>query len=352
MAKDSSFKVKFGLRMQNLLVVVAPEDGPVTSRALVRRFRFKFDGWLLSPKLVYKMELGQSNLDVRKAGNLLLDAVVKYNATGNLWIWFGQTKLPGNRERVVSSQKLELVDRSLVNSRYNIDRDFGIQVRHSFNVGNAVIREMASISGGEGRNYSVDNAGGYDYTGRLEFLPFGKFHKKGDYFQGDLYHEPNVKLAIGATVDYNEDAAQSRGQLGSVLGYNRSLASVMLDMVMKYKGFSIMSEFIRKDTKDPYGKAEKALDNSIASDATFVVGNGFNAQMGYVTKSHWGVVGRFTNITPDTETQLTEHNMYTLGVSRYLVKHKLKVQTDASYNTYYGNKANSFIWRFHIELGI
>ena len=349
-APDSSFNIKFGLRMQNLVQVLAPEDGPAESRTLVRRFRLKFDGYILSPRLVYKMEIGQSNLDVKRAGNLLLDAVIKYNATGNLWIWFGQTKLPGNRERVNSSQQLEFVDRSLVNSRYNIDRDVALQFHHSFNLGGVLIREAAAISGGEGRNYSVANAGGYDYTGRIEVLPFGKFTKKGDYFQADLHHEKTPKLAFGATVDHNVDASQSRGQLGSELAFNRSLSSIMLDMIFKYKGFSVMSEFIRKDSKDPFGNAEKAQDSKI--EGTFVTGNGFTGQMSYVTKNHWGLAGRFTNITPDKATFLPEENQYSLSLSRYLVKHKFKIQTDASYNTYYGAAANSFMWRFHIEVGI
>jgi hypothetical protein len=36
----------------------------------------------------------------------------------------GQTKLPGNNQRVVSSGSLEFTDRTINNSRFNIDRDF------------------------------------------------------------------------------------------------------------------------------------------------------------------------------------------------------------------------------------
>jgi hypothetical protein len=39
---------------------------------------------------------------------------------------FGQTKLPGNNQRVVSSGSLEFTDRTINNSRFNIDRDFGL----------------------------------------------------------------------------------------------------------------------------------------------------------------------------------------------------------------------------------
>jgi hypothetical protein len=43
----------------------------------------------------------------------------------NWTIGFGQTKLPGNNQRVVSSGS-EFTDRTINNSRFNIDRDFGL----------------------------------------------------------------------------------------------------------------------------------------------------------------------------------------------------------------------------------
>ncbi|MGB0403349.1 MAG: porin [Salibacteraceae bacterium] len=356
MPSDSSFKLKFGLRMQNLLVVDFPENGPTNSTFMVRRFRLKFDGWLLSPKLVYKMEIGQSNLDVGGGSNLLLDAVLKYNATGNLWLWFGQTKLPGNRERVVSSQKLELVDRSLVNSFYNIDRDMGVQVHHHFQIGNMLIREVASISTGEGRNYTSANLGGYCYTGRLEFLPFGKFTSKGDYFLADLKHEKTPKLAIGLTYDLNDLAARSSGQRGSFNEFNRSLTSYMADMILKYNGVSWFTEVILKQADDANGDREKAIDPTI--EGYFNTGLGFNSQLGYTTKDGWGVVGRFTSINPDKDIILAgdykRNNMqqYTLGFSKFIVGHKLKVITDFSYNNYFNALPNSTSWRFVVELGI
>lgn len=346
---DSSFYVKFGLRMQNLVVVTAPEDGPAETRALVRRFRFKFDGWILNPDFVYKVEVGQSNIDVGGGSNLLLDAVLKYHAGKNLWIWFGQTKLPGNRERVVSSQTLETVDRSALNSAYNVDRDMGLQLRHSMNLGEMVIREAASVSGGEGRNWSVGNSGGLCYTGRIEILPFGNFSSKGDYFLADLKHEQNPKFAFGATYDLNDLASKSKGQRGTELQFQRSLNSYMADMIFKFKGFSVFSEFIRKETNDPYGTKEKLLDPTITG--TFTTGYGFNGQAGYVTKSGWGAVGRFTNVTPDSQTLLTENNQYTLAFSKYIVNHKFKIQTDGTYIDNLGAKANVFMWRFHMEVG-
>ena len=101
---------------------------------LIRRSRLKFDGFAYSPKLKYKLVLGLSNRDMSGASaftsnslRYILDAVLKLYFSGNFVLWAGQTKWAGNRERVVSSEDLQMVDRSLLNSRLNIDRDIGFK---------------------------------------------------------------------------------------------------------------------------------------------------------------------------------------------------------------------------------
>ena len=87
---------------------------------------------------------------------------MKWNFSGNFVLWAGQTKLAGNRERVVSSGDLQMVDRSLLNSRFNIDRDIGLQLRHHFNLTDTfIVKEVFSISQGEGRNVTTGNLGGH-----------------------------------------------------------------------------------------------------------------------------------------------------------------------------------------------
>ena len=185
--QDSSWTMKIAARIQFLAISNwEVQDGNLInpeSNFLVRRARLKFDGFAFSPKLEYKLELGLSNRDISGAsqftGNAplyILDALIKWNFYENFELWFGQTKLPGNRERVISSGNLQQVDRSLLNSRFNIDRDLGIQLRHHFNLtDNVVVKEMFSIAQGEGRNITTGNLGGHQYTGRLEILPFGNF---------------------------------------------------------------------------------------------------------------------------------------------------------------------------------
>tara|TARA_R110000787_G_scaffold43892_2_gene107521 strand:+ start:109034 stop:110227 length:1194 start_codon:yes stop_codon:yes gene_type:complete len=342
-AKDSSFSVRFAPRFQLLSSTEWNDDGEGYGKAntsfLVRRARLKFDGFAFSPKLKYKLELGLSNRDIAGAsiytGNApryILDAVIKWNFYGNLVLWAGQTKLPGNRERVISSANLQLVDRSLLNAAFNIDRDLGIQIRHHFNVSeNFVIREIFSVAQGEGRNVVTGNLGGHQYTGRLEFLPFGNFKNKGDYTGSSLERESTTKLAVGVSYDFNNNAVKNLSNRGIYMVndigyYETDIKTIFVDAILKYKGFSFMGEYSNRNAGDPIAK------NSDGSETGDVVpeGYGVNLQSGYLFKKNWELTGRFSTIDLNNK---DISNQYTMGASKYFLGHKLKVQSDVSYLT-------------------
>ena len=343
--KDSSYTMKVATRMQFLAIANwDADDGSYTnpeSNFLVRRARLKFDGFAFSPKLKYKLELGLSNRDISGASQFtsnapryILDAVVKWNFHENFELWFGQTKLPGNRERVISSGNLQQVDRSLLNSRFNIDRDVGIQLRHHLKLSDKfIVKEMFSISQGEGRNITSGNLGGHQFTGRVEFLPMGNFTSKGDYSGSDLKRESSAKLAIGITYDHNNNAVKNRSNQGSYMAndvgfYETNINTWFIDAMFKYRGFSLMAEYADRDADDPYAKNS---DGSLTGDEV-QVGTGLNLQAGYLLDKDWEISGRYTGIDLDqTVTGKNPENQYTLGVSKYIVGHKLKVQSDISY---------------------
>lgn len=339
--KDSTYTMKIGLRAQFLTSFNFKEDNNADANFLVRRSRLKFGGFAFSPKLKYKIELGLSNRDMAgsniytgNAPRLILDAVMKYNFAKNLEFWFGQTKLPGNRERVISSANMQMVDRSVLNSRFNIDRDIGIQLRHHFTIAdNFVVREILAISQGEGRNVTTGNQGGLQYTGRVEFLPMGNFTGKGDYSGSDLKRESTPKLAIGATYNFNNNAVKTRGSQGSYMVtdeglYETNVTAVFVDAMFKYNGFSFMAEYANRNADNPF---------AVNSDGTETgqvvqVGDGLNFQSGYLFKNNWEISGRYSNATLDKDiTGQNPENQYALGLSRYIVGHSLKVQTDISY---------------------
>jgi phosphate-selective porin OprO and OprP len=361
-AADSSFSMKFSTRIQTLFIAEMADDAEgledVSTNWLIRRARLKFGGFAYTPKLEYKIELGLTNRDISGVGpevsntpRVILDAYTKWNFAGNFELWAGQTKLPGNRERVISSQQLQFVDRSLVNSRFNLDRDIGIQLRHSFKAGNQVFREALAISQGEGRNVTIGNQGGLEYTARLEWLPLGSFTKKGDYSGSDLKRESKPKVSIGLTYDYNDRSARTNGNLGSYVPDSvfNSLSSIQADLMFKYKGFSVMAEYISRTAEDPLVR-----DTTGTIIGNFYTGSGISLQAGYLFNCNWEVAARYTTVTPTLETGRDIQDMYTLGVSRYIVEHALKVQTDFSYtietDQLTGTEAGEYMWRLQFEL--
>tara|TARA_B100000683_G_scaffold261932_1_gene288407 strand:+ start:2105 stop:3364 length:1260 start_codon:yes stop_codon:yes gene_type:complete len=382
-ANDSSFSMKFNARVQSLLMFEAPAGSDnlmddMTSNWLIRRSRLKFSGFAYSPKVKYKIELGLSNRDhggenihTNNTSNLILDAFVRWNFYKNMEVWIGQTKLPGNRERVISSQKLQFVDRSLVNSRYNIDRDMGIQFRNKFNIGSIATRQALAISQGEGRNRTnkkdPNPANGFEYTGRVEVLPFGDFTGKGDYFSSDLKREETPKASIGVTYDMNMNAARTGGNLGSYIQDSNDLVidsalcnlnTILADVMFKYKGFSLLSEYANKTLDgerivvEEFDEFGNVISSSILNN--YYTGTGLTVQAGYLLENNLEPAIRYTTITPELESGRDLQEMITLGLSRYIVGHSLKIQTDFSLITETDQVTNEsdkeYMFRFQVEM--
>ena len=369
--QDSTWTMKIGLRFQTLATSKWDVNNGVSNPAssmMIRRSRLKFDGFAYSPKLKYKVELGLSNKDqsgaskyTSNAPRYILDAVLKWNFSGNFVLWFGQTKLPGNRERVISSANLQQVDRSLLNSRFTIDRDIGVQLRHHFNLTDTfLVKEIFSIAQGEGRNITTGNVGGHQYTTRVELFPFGNFKSKGDYKGSDLKFEPSPKLSLGVAYDFNNNASKTRSNQGSYmfidntqgedlsnrLYHRTNISTLFVDAMYKHQGFSLMAEYANRTADDAFAKNS---DGSLTGDEV-QVGNGLNIQTGYLVSKTVELSGRYTNISLDKEiTGKGSENQYTLGLSKYIVGHSLKVQTDLSY-TDIGFKTNQLLFRVQIDI--
>ena len=346
-AKDSSFSVKFAPRIQSRYQSQwdfdGEEYGDPDLNFIVRRARLKFGGFAFTPKLKYKMELGLSNRDISGASiynkntpRYILDAVIMWNFHENFELWAGQTKLPGNIERVVSSANLQLIDRSLLNSKFNIDRDMGIQLRHKTKWGgNFVTREKFSISQGEGRNITVGNLGGIQYTSRLELLPFGEFSSKGDYSQGDLKREKSVKAMFGFTYDINNNAVKNRSNMGSYMTqsggglFETDIETVFIDGVVKYKGFALTGEYAHRDA-DTIEALE--ADGSTKTGAVVGAGSAINFQGSYLFKNNVEMTLRYTNVDFKEVTRLSDLQQITYGISKYVVGHSLKIQADLTFS--------------------
>lgn len=349
-AADSSFSLKFSPRFQlqyegNL----NQKNNDREEKLIIRRARFKFEGFIYNPSLEYKLEAALSSRDIGKdAGNILLEALIKWHFYQNFELWVGQTKLPGNRGNIISSQKLQFVDRSAFNAYFNLDRDIGIQLRHKFNIQKTVFKQIVSIATGEGKNITANNSGGHDFTFKVEALPFGEFTGKGDYYGADIARETRPKLAIGIAYDLNKGASREGGQTGNYLNAHKDLHTIFIDGILKYRGSSFMIEYGHKATPD---NPVTALDDKGNVLQSFNVGSGINIQGGYLFKNNFEVAGRYSQITPAIKTHKNEREEFTLALSKYIHGHNLKVQSDFSL-IQEATQEDCFRFRLQLEVGL
>ncbi|HEY0744309.1 MAG TPA: porin [Chryseosolibacter sp.] len=352
-APDSTFSLNLRFRIQNRFAFKTESGTDLNIsevEARVRRMRLRFDGFVHSPKLTYVLQLSFSRGDMDYESlnfpNVIRDAYVQYAVSKQLAVGLGQTKLPGNRQRVNSSGDLQLADRSIVNSTFNIDRDFGAQFIYKTSF--YVLR--GAISSGEGRNITSSDKG-LAYTGRFELLPFGAFTNGGDYFEGDLVRESKPKLSIGFVSSFNENAARTAGQLGTYLYEGRDIKTNMVDALFKYKGFSLAGEYILRETNNPI------TTNEDGDERYVYTGEGQNYQGGYVFKNNVEVVGRYSSVIP-TQAILSKEKYkeeYTLGINKYIKGHRVKLQGDITLQSSYRPQSrvdHAWMCRFQIEAGI
>lgn len=359
---DSLFQLNIRFRMQNRVTYFDYEDKESNYEAQIRRLRLRFDGYVGNPKFQYAIQLSFAPGDVGeieegKNLNIIRDAVVSYNPNKNWSFLFGQTKLPGNRQRVNSSGSLQLTDRSINNAQFNIDRDFGFQAnfyqqqkdKFSYNI-------KTAASSGNGRNWSGKDTN-VALTGKLELLPFGTFKKGGDYFEGDIQREEKPKVMLSGVLHKNFDANAARGQQGDELYETRNLQSVFIDAIGKYKGWAAMVSYMNRTTNNPLTIGENS--EGLPETRYVFAGEGNDYQLSYTfPTSHYEIIGRYSrqNVHSDLfRLNVPNQKQYSFGVTKYIWEHAFKVQAEVTYDDlkyYTGETKNNWYVRFQIEIGI
>ena len=357
---DGTFSSTLRFRIQNRAdFTFLEEEGDEGTRYLqdwqVRRARLRFQGHVVDPKLRYLIQLSFSRADQdwdnSGVPNVLRDAMILYDVTDDWQVAFGQGKLPGNRQRVVSSGDLQFVDRSLLNARFNVDRDFGFQTQYKWMSGSSLMRLKGSITSGEGRNRNVPNRQRSFYVGRWEWLPFGEFQRNGDYFEGDLVFEETPKLSLAYSYASMPGAARAGGTIGNVLStvdgdgntiyLRRSQHVQFVDGVLKWKGYAASFEYATRQADDP------VID--VADELGVLTGQGFNFQLSKMISEKVEVGARYTQIdpTPEVRVLFDREAEKTLVLSRYFNGHRTKLQGEVSHL-----EGEQTVVRLQLELGI
>lgn len=356
---DSAFGLNLRFRIQNRFGIENELGNNVCADAIearIRRLRLRIDGYAGNQRLTYYLQLSFSrddqDWDNSKVPNIVRDAMVYYNFSDKFYLGFGQSKLPGNRQRIVSSGQLQFVDRSIVNAEFNLDRDFGIMFYYSDVVGGIDFNLKGAVSSGEGRN-SIKSDNGLAYTARIEFMPLGRFANDGDFSEGDLEREQNPKLSVATGYSYNNKAIRRSGQRGAQLHEPRNIQTIFGDAMLKYNGWALSTEYMQRIVNDPFTYSDYQVPIYIFT------GRGINSQLSYCFRNYWEVAGRHSWLEPENQLANYEpvRNEFTLGVTKYLYKHKVKAQFNLTYGNSeaygeIGSEKEYINAQFQVELGI
>lgn len=250
--KDNKFLFQLQSRFQFRFATPGDAD-PVTyddylkgnhTQFKINRARLKVGGHAFEPWLNYywEYELSQSNLlDFR----LMIE---RYK-----WLSFkvGQWKVEFTRERFTSSGEQQMMDRSLINRSFTLDRQQGAEVYGEAGKGLGNFSYWAAVLTGTGRGSSTNDDGHLMYFGRLQWNFLGE---PVEFEGGDLGHheKPLASLALAAVTNQSPYTRFSQSGGGSLTGFNSDTAGRYrvnqwnLESAVVYKGFSWQSEWHHK----------------------------------------------------------------------------------------------------------
>ncbi len=313
---DGNFAMKLGARLHFRHDYQARERRDDVSSFLVRRGKLAVEGHAWRPRLGYKVQL-----DFAKRDDPLEDFYVDYRRFEAATFRFGQFKVPFDRQRILSSARMQFPDRSVASEAFDLDRDVGIQVLGGWRDG-LVQWNLAVLNGG-GENVANDNID-YLYVARLLVSPWGPAPmEEGDIRRGP----PRVTFGggfaydlaptdIAARTGVDADAAgtlEDRDGDGDV--DNVAVVLVGAELTAHWRGASLQGEYFWR-REDPGAEA-------IGPDRTF---RGFYAQAGYwvlprrvelAARASWAEPHHYGATLADRQSNLPETTSEYSGVVTY-----------------------------------
>ncbi len=345
------------------------------NRFRIRRARLRLDGKSNNSRFSYRFQVdltGSGEADNDLVNNYLLDACVSYDVSKQISITFGQrATYTDNRELLMNSSSLQLVDRSRLTSAFATIREFGLFVDGNFKLGGtSYLRPYFVLTNGDGQSIYGKDRGGLKVGGRVDYLPFGLFSNFGQFRQVDIVRELTPKFVIGTTYSINQGISSRAGRESGEILYLNALNEESLpdyskfgiDFLFKYKGFSCLGEFVKSWTTVPSDITQRVRTNgTVTSDFEIngvqnkenyiknrmILGSAYNLQMGYILKSGVSIDARYTHLKADEFSFLNNGTFYnrpdhyTIGITKYIARnYGAKIQADCTYMTNNGGIDN------------
>ena len=383
--KSDNWEIHLGTRTQLQLSTTDPDtfmfdstlgkrtDTDRLNELNIRRFKFFGSGTIFNPAVKFKFQLDVERFKPGggSTGNVRFEEAF-VDLTEKPWtqLRLGQFKVPFAYEKMTSSGKLNLVDRSIVHDFFGINQEPGVSLYgQSFG---KTFRYDVEVSTGVSDNKGYDTRNDADSNGRSDFRYMGRltWEPLGSYTweQGAVSYpdSPQLTLQIGGmfnrnTVPLAADPFLPTGRIlpfgRAVLGANSNTFPAATDTLLsntvssaqkpydrkeleavaafKYLRFAIEGQYIRgkvdPELKWIQGKDPNVKDLNFDNDGLRVQG-GF-----FLVPSKIEIAGRYADVNRKADADFAadptvrekiEQYEWRAGLNWYFSKHDWKWQFD------------------------
>lgn len=366
---DDQFKLEFDTRLQFRYYYAQTDDGGNNVMADGTRPTPPSDNGVDSSAHGFELErariylrghvLNDWNFKIALAGGddsgdaYLYTYELSHNFMDELGIHLGRFKGPFGKQETTSSGALMMIDRSLANEVFNIDRVTGVELYGTIDMGDAKpgYRIMA-FNGLQNNNENpfVDNDNSVGVAARLA-VPLMGATQKDFANESDLAFHDNPVMQIGTSFAYGNDRDEDnfaggesdtyeflgKGIDGRTDIYELGGEMTMFgaDVAFKYQGLSLIAEgFIQcidGDLGEIAGESDFASPNRSSGmiDGAELDNYGWYTQAGYfVVPETFELVSRVSGVCVDSANDCYE---YAGGWNYYISGQDLKLSMDVTY---------------------
>jgi len=298
----------------------------------IRRLRLVLSGNVFSKHIKFFTQLALAPRELNVVDGVarsgpLLDNYVVFDRVRDANLRIGVYRVMYTRERNIADINPLLIDRSLANAEFNVDRDIGLDLRSEDIGGLGKLRYYAGVFMGDGRDQNRFSDPGLMYTARVDFLPFGMFD---DYEASDQTRLRKPRLSLGFAYAFNDRARNNRGVLGAppTDGGTTNYHNVTTDMMFKWSGFSLEAAYLLRDGRRNPGDAVDDMGAPLPVEAARN-GHGWMAQAAFlIPRTGLEPAVRSSGIRGLGRTSMLDRNEFGGGLNYYLAGHNLKLQVD------------------------
>lgn len=294
----------------------------------INRARLKVGGHAFQPWLKYyfEYELSQSNL-------------LNFTIMVERWEWLkvqvGQFKVEFNRERRISSGEQQMVDRSVINRPFTLDRQQGIELYGRLKGrGLADFNYWVAMLTGTGRGSTANDDDHLMYFGRVQWNFTGIYLN----FEGsdlEIHERPAGVLAFSGVTNRSPYTRFSQAGGGSLEGYEDGqpgqyrVNQANMETAFMYRGFSWQSEVHWKQIIDKLDNDHTDILHGYYVEAGYF----FHELLGWWPK-HLELAVRNAGYMPNREADQTRKRELSFASNYFFNGHKNKLTAEISHFNY------------------